>query len=369
MLLFDAHLDLAWNALSWNRDLTQPLAESRELEKEMTDHPGRGRGTVALPDMRRGEVAVCLSTLLCRANRNAQKPAGHVRRDLDCATQQHACAHARGQLGYYRLLEELGEATIITTSQQLDRHWQHWQQGAGGDHATRKTPLGLIIAMEGADPIVSPSQAEHWFADGLRTVGLAHYGPSAYGVGTGGAGPLTPAGVELLKEFDRLGMILDLTHSSDPTFFQALDTFRGPVHASHNNCRALVAGDRQYSDEQIKLLIERGAVIGVALDAWMLHPPGWQRGQTPREAVTLQNVADHIDHVCQLAGNTDHVGIGSDLDGGFGTEQSPLEIDTIADLQKLGSILSSRGYSQADIEKIFHGNWLRFFIANLPKKN
>jgi membrane dipeptidase len=364
MLLFDAHLDLAWNALSWNRDLTKPVAELREVEKEMTDHPGRGRGTVALPEMRRGGVAVCLSTLLCRANAKAQKPAGHVRRDLDCATQQHACAHARGQLGYYRVLEEMGEVTILTTSRQLDAHWQRWQQP--GDHANAKTPVGLIIAMEGADPIVSPKQAQRWFDNGLRTVGIAHYGPSAYGVGTGSAGPLTPPGVELLKELDRLGMILDLTHSSDLTFFQALDTFRGPVHASHNNVRKLVPGDRQYSDEQIKLLIQRNAVIGAVCDDWQLVP-NYKRGETPREHVTLANVADTIDHICQLAGNTNHVGIGSDLDGGFGTEQSPLEIDTIADMQKLGPMLSSRGYSHADIQKIFHGNWLRFFRDNLPK--
>jgi membrane dipeptidase len=364
MLLFDAHLDLAWNALSWNRDLTRPLSESREIEREMTDHPGRGNSTVALPDMRRGEVACCLSTLLCRANAKAQKPAGHVRRDLDCATQQHACAHARGQLGFYRLLEEMGEATIITTSRQLDAHWRRWQHVDDG--AKSKLPLGFIIAMEGADPIVSPAQAERWFADGLRTVGLAHYGASAYGVGTGSSGPLTLAGVELLKEFDRLGIILDLTHSSDPTFFQALDVFRGPVHASHNNVRKLVPGDRQYGDEQIKLLIQRDAVIGAVCDNWQLHP-NYKRGETPRELITLNNVADTIDHICQLAGNTNHVGIGSDLDGGFGTEQSPLEIDTIADLQKLAPILAGRGYSQADIEKIFHANWLRFFRQNLPK--
>jgi membrane dipeptidase len=371
MLLFDAHLDLAWNALSWNRDLTRPLAESREVEKAMTDHPGRGQGTVALPEMRRGGVAVCLSTLLCRANPKAQKLTGHVRRDLDCATQQHACAHARGQLGYYRVLEEMGEATIIKTSQELDQHWRRWEQGGGGgggdDRAKSKTPLGFIIAMEGADPIVSPAQAQRWFNDGLRTVAIAHYGPSAYGVGTGSSGPLTPMGVELMKELDRVGMILDLTHSSDPTFFQALDTFHGPVHASHNNVRKLVPGDRQYSDEQIKLLVQRNAVIGAVCDSWQLVP-NYKRGDTPREAVTLSNVADTIDYICQLAGNTNHVGIGSDLDGGFGTEQSPLETDTIADLQKLGPILLSRGYSAADVEKIFHGNWLRFFRENLPKE-
>jgi membrane dipeptidase len=160
-------------------------------------------------------------------------------------------------------------------------------------------------------------------------------------------------------------MILDLTHSSDTSFFQALDHFQGPVLASHNNCRALVPGDRQYSDEQIKLLIQRNAVIGTALDAWMLKP-NYQHGQTPRGTVTLANVVDNIDHICQLAGNTNHVGIGSDLDGGFGDEQTPAEIDSIADIQKLEPVLRSRGYAQQDIEKIFHGNWLRFFRQHLP---
>ena len=136
--------------------------------------------------------------------------------------------------------------------------------------------------MEGGDPIITPAQSEKWFEEGLRFVGLAHYGKSAYAVGTGDAGPLTPAGVELLKEFDRLGMIVDLTHSSDPSFFQALEVFSGPVIASHNNCRAIIPGDRQYSDEQIKLLIQRNAVIGgFNCDGWMLLPD-YKHGQTPK---------------------------------------------------------------------------------------
>jgi membrane dipeptidase len=114
------------------------------------------------------------------------------------------------------------------------------------------------------------------------------------------------------------------------------------------------------------MLIERNAVIGAALDSWMLCRSGWVRGQTPREAVTLCDVADHVDHICQLAGNAMHVGIGSDLDGGFGTEQTPLEIDTIADLQKLQPILKARGYSDDDVAGIFYGNWLRFFSEALP---
>lgn len=228
--------------------------------------------------------------------------------------------------------------------------------------------IGFILAMEGADPITTPAQAEHWWSLGLRCVGLAHYGPSHYAVGTGDSGPLTAKGVELLKVFERLGMIVDLTHSSDPSFFEILENFSGPVLASHNNCRRLVDGDRQFSDQQIKLIIERQGVIGVVCDAWMLMN-GYQIGRTPREAVPLSNIADHIDHICQFAGNANHVGIGSDLDGGYGTEQCPEGLETIADLHKLDDILSTRGYSSADIDRIFHQNWLDFFSKHLPRES
>jgi membrane dipeptidase len=224
--------------------------------------------------------------------------------------------------------------------------------------------VGIVLLMEGADPIVAPAQLQRWFDDGPRVVGLAHYGPSAYAVGTGDSGPLTASGAELLRAMRRLRMILDLTHGCDPSFYQAIDLFDGPLLASHNNCRALVPGDRQFSDEQIRLIIERCGVIGVALDAWMLHP-GWIRGASDRGLVTLENTADHIDHICQLAGNAHHAAIGSDLDGGFGTEQCPADLDSIADLQKLAGILDARGYTSDDVARIFHGNWLRFFAEHL----
>ena len=160
-------------------------------------------------------------------------------------------------------------------------------------------------------------------------------------------------------------MILDVTHLSDESFSEALDRFDGPVMASHNNCRALVPGQRQFSDEQIRRLVARGAVIGVACDAWMLYPD-WKIETMPRETVKLEAVAEHIDHICQLAGNCRHAGIGSDLDGGYGTEQTPLGLDTIADLQKLAAILSSRDYSDADIDAVCHSNWLEFFRRRLP---
>ena len=357
--IIDAHLDLAWSALHWNRDLTQPLDAMRRCESHMSDHRARGLATVTLPELRRARVGVCLGTVIVRTKPDVCPSSGASRRDLDFRTQSLAHAVGQGQLAYYHLLERQGLIRILRTANDLREHWRSWCAESDS------SPLGVVVAMEGADPIVSPAHAADWWAQGLRCVGLAHYGPSAYAVGTGTGGPLTPEGVALLREFERLGMIVDLTHCAEPGFFEALDRFSGRVHASHNMCRALVPGDRQFSDEQIRRLLERDAVIGMALDAWMLHP-GWISGETLPDVVPLDRVADHVDHIFQLAGNARNVGIGSDLDGGYGTEQCPRDFNSIADLQKLADILSARGYSDSDVNAVFHGNWLRFFTESLP---
>jgi membrane dipeptidase len=357
--IFDSHLDLAWNAVSFNRDLTLPISEIRKSESGMTGERSRGRNTVSLPELRRAGVHLCVATLLARGGPDQAFKANYTRTDLDHASPSIAYAAAHAQLAYYRLLESQGHLRFIHTRNELASHWESVQTNPTG------TPLGIILSMEGTDPIVTPGQAKQWWDAGLRAAGLAHYGRSQHAYGTGVSGPLSAAGVELLSEFERLGMILDVTHLCDQSMSQALDLFGGAVLASHHNCRSLVPGDRQLSDEQIKRLVDRGAVIGVALDAWMLYP-GWVRGTTQPSVVGLDAVADHIDHVCQLAGNADHSGIGSDLDGGFGTEQTPRGLNTVADLQGLAGILASRGYSDADIDLIFHGNWMRFFRAALP---
>lgn len=361
--LIDGHLDIAWNALGWNRDVSLDLDELNRREAGQADHPARGRATVSLPEMRRGGVAVCQATILARAKAVSLWETfaqGPPRANLDWVVQDIASAAGRGQLAYYERLERRGLLRSIRTRGDLDDHWVRWTADPDS------TPIGYILAMEGADPIVDPDQAAEWWELGLRSANLAHYGASRYAVGTGGEGPITEDGRRLLREFERLGIILDVTHLSDQGFFQALEAFSGPVLASHNNCRALVSAQRQFSDEQIKLLIGRDAVIGVALDAWMLYPEGWVRGSTPREVVGIEAVADHIDHICQLSGNVRHAAIGSDLDGGFGTEQTPRGLDRISDLQKLDAILASRGYSEEAIAAVFHGNWLRFFRENLP---
>jgi membrane dipeptidase len=345
-LIIDAHLDLAWNALSFNRDLHATVDEMRLAEAGM-DGKSRGRNTVSFPAMRAGRVGVSVVTLLARAN-----PRG--RSILDFRSQQIASAAAQGQLAWYRLVEQSGTCRMIRDLPGLHASAAEWKSGSND------APLGFILSMEGADPILTPSHAEWWYQAGLRAVGLAHYGPSAYAQGTACEGGLFPAGRELLHAMEELGMILDLTHLADESFWEAAKIFRGPVLASHNNCRAITPHQRQFSDEQIRLLIERDAVIGTALDAWMLVP-GWSQGTGDGPRVTLESAVEHIDHICQLAGTSRHCAIGSDLDGGFGTEQGPEDLDTIADLQKFGALLAQRGYTPADIDGIFHGNWLRLF--------
>jgi membrane dipeptidase len=218
--------------------------------------------------------------------------------------------------------------------------------------------IGIVISMESADPILEPSQLPAWKEAGVRIIGPAHYGPGRYAGGTSTELGLGFEGKELLREMDRLGILLDLTHFSDEAFWEAMDMFTGSVLASHNNCRALVPHQRQLDNRQIHAIIARDGVIGVALDSWMLRP-GWTRGARDNERATLGHVADHLDHICQLAGNSRHAGIGSDLDGGFGREQSPADLDTVADLQQIPDTLSGRGYSDADIAAVMHGNWLR----------
>ena len=359
-LIIDAHLDLAWCAVHFNRDLTLSVAEIREREKEMTDEPSRVKNTLTLPELKRAGIGLCVATLLARGGPKQAVKRMYGRTDLDYATQEIAHCHAKAQLAYYQLLEARGLLRFIRDRREFDAHWNDLNS-----RGVDRSPLGIILSMEGADPIVTLDQAQDWWDLGLRAVGLAHYGVGQYAYGTGVDGPLSEKGVELLKIFRGLGMINDATHLSDISFFQAMDMIEGPWLASHHACRALVPGDRQLSDEQIRMLIARGAIIGAPLDAWMLYP-NWIRGKTKPEVVGLDAVADHIDHVCQLAGNTNHAAIGSDLDGGFGFEQTPRDLNTITDLQKLALILGARGYSEADVDAVFHGNWLRFFRAALP---
>src|SRR5690606_38152011 len=184
----------------------------------------------------------------------------------------------QGQLAWYQAMEAAGYMRMIRTKEELNQHVDQWTDGTDN----QGKPIGYMLSLEGADSIVDIGYLETAYQYGLRAIGPAHYGPGRYANGTDAHGKLNPDGLALLKEMDRLGFILDATHLNDDAFWDALDCYQGPIWASHNNCRTFVDHNRQLSDEMIRSLIERNAVIGVALDAWMMVP-NWVRGtSTPQ---------------------------------------------------------------------------------------
>jgi len=370
MLIVDGHLDLALNARCHERDLRLEVTEIRRREgRGVAD--GRGICMVSLPELRRGEVALVTSTVLARCKPWIDLGRTINRDDLDYPDATMCYSVAQGELAYYRLLETLGELCIIESVTGLDRHIDSWVLG-------NTRAIGLIVTMEGADPIVEPQQIHQWYRQGLRTLMLAHFGRSRYAAGTPSSdpantndvdGPLTNFGIELLDQMQSLNMSLDLSHCSDQSFFDAINAFNGPIYASHSTCRALVPAARcvhamrMQTDEQLQRIIERDGVIGLTMFNAHLQP---EDGPCGSDKVSLTAVVDHVDHICQLAGSAAYVAIGSDLDGGFGTEHTPIGLDTIADLAQIGPRLRDRGFGESDVEAFFGGNWLRFWRRTLP---
>ena len=370
MLIIDGDYPMAFSAVDLNRDLTLPIEEVRAAPPTFAQNETwPDQDTMAsLPEMRRARIAAALVKVSVRIHRPGTSLWGYRSGEI-----AYAAAHAH--LSYYRALEKRGEVRILNTKSEFEEHMRLWL--SANEHG--KLPLGCVLGIEGADPILWPEQVHEWWENGIRVVSLSHYGTSTYchGTGTGTSSGLLPPAKSLLREMESVGVILDVTHASDAAVEQALDLFSGPVLASHQNCRALVPGERQFPDHQLKRVIERGGVIGSAMDTRMLcrsADAAWDgtipnpRDLFPREAVTLEDFADHIDHVCQLAGNSRHTAIGADTDGQGGREAAPLEIDTVADYQKVAEVLERRGHGSNDIENIMYRNWQRFFETWLPER-
>jgi membrane dipeptidase len=368
MLIIDGDYPMAHGGMGRDRDLTQTIDRVRAAPFEQ-DTAGRGHGETlaSLPEMRKGKIAVALVKVVGCVKRPVHHHGDHCSDEI-------AYGAAQGQLAYYRILETKGETRILETRGDFSSHMATWSEATEYDDL----PVGMVLGMEGADPILWPEQARQWWDQGLRVASLSHYGVSRYshGTGTGTDGGLFPETEPLLREMESLGMILDVSHTSDESIRQALDLFSGPVLSSHQNCRAVVPGERQLPDDLLQRIIDRGAVIGSSMDTWMLnrhYQLDWGSGKIPnrrtlfpREAVTLEDYADNIDHVCQMAGNSFHAAIGGDTDGQSGREGAPYEIDTVADYQKVGDVLAKRGYADEDVANVMHRNWQRFFEKWLP---
>jgi len=353
MFIVDAHLDLAYAALNYGRNLTQPLSAIRAAEPKK---PGaRGTATVSLPDIRQAGVRLAFGTLFVSPGNT---PFSEPEDTMTYTTADEAHTLAMRQLDYYHQLADTDPA-IQLVGTQADLNW------VIACHATENPRLGIVPLMEGADPIRHPEEVAMWHERGLRLVGLA-WDDTRYAAGAWrGGGGLTKDGCHLLEAMADLGMILDLTHMSEQATLEAIDRYEGPIVATHANARRLVPGERQLSDTQIRRLGERDGVIGVVFYNRFLRA-NHQRGE-PKERVTLAHVAAHIDHICQVLGDAAHVGIGSDFDGGFGAEDIPAELDSAADLPALVPVLREMGYSDADIRGIMGENWVRLLRRALPE--
>jgi len=337
MLIVDAHLDLAYNALR-GREVTKPASEQ-------TPAKGDGAPSVGLPDLRQGGVDLICATIFCEPAKGADATGYRT------ASQAHA--QAQRQLRWYYKQASDGLLELVTEPDHLP---------SAKPGAPRPTTQKAILLMEGADPFRTPDEVDDWFDAGLRIVGLAWKATRMAG-GTGEPGPITDEGRALIKELDARGIIHDASHLAEESFWDLLKLSAGPVMASHSNCRALVPTDRQLSDDMIKAIADRGGVIGINFfDKFLLKPHEYK---TRRARLT--DVIDHLKHMCDLIGNANHVGIGTDMDGGFGGENIPEEIRTSADMPRIAEALKSSGFAEADVEGIMGGNWLRFFAEKLLK--
>lgn len=331
MLIVDAHLDLASNAIS-GRDVLKPAAQQRA--------DAEGIPTVGLPDLRRGRVGLICGTIFCMPARG-EKPGYR--------TVEEAHATANAQLAWYHQQAAAGELRLVTHLADLPA------SSLDTDHA----PIPTIILMEGADPIRRPSEAADWFGRGVRIVGVAAWKRTCYAGCNSEPGGLTDEGRQLVRELDRCGMIVDTSHLAEQSFWELLELSPRPVIASHSNCRAIVPTPRQLSDAMIRAIIQRGGVIGINFYDKFLLSPGDKR------RATLADVMQHVRHICDIAGDCRHVGIGTDMDGGLGREEIPQEITTSADLPRVADAARSAGFSDADVAALMGGNWLGFFRKHL----
>ena len=358
-LIIDLHLDLAWDALFWNRDLTLSAHEVRRQDAAdaslMAKDFDTGLCTVTFPEMRRGSVGIMLSTIMSRIQPRADRWRDGMR------TQEQAIGVGRGHLAYYQAMVRRGDIKPVKDLADLDEAVACWQR------PDDDSPIYHILSMESADPIAGPDDVEFWWDAGLRVVGPAHFGHNTYIHGTGTVGGLKPPAKALYKAMREAGMILDITHMADQAVKESLDLWDGPIMASHCMCRGIVPGQRHLDDWMIQEVIARDGVIGLVFCQFFMDPEiAWEQLPPQSEKAPkkygMEGLIPHLEHIANLAGgSTKNIGIGTDMDGGFGAESTPKGIDTIADLQGFGPVLRDAGYSEDEVNGIFHGNALRLF--------
>ncbi|MFN8383419.1 MAG: membrane dipeptidase [Anaerolineales bacterium] len=361
-LIVDAHADIAYNMLKYGRDYTRSAAETRRIEAGTQTVVDNEDALLGWEDYQRGQVAVIFSTLFAAPVRFSK--IGNEKQVYKNFDEAHKL-YREQLLTYHRMTDSTPDKfRLVASSSDLNLILNHWSSPTPEQTGH---PVGMVILMEGAEGVRHPSELDEWHDMGVRLIGPAWVG-TRYCGGWKEPGPLTDDGRELLNAMADYNFILDLSHMDERAAIEALDRYRGPVVATHANCAALMPNsnsNRHLSDRIIEGVLQRDGVVGVVPFNSYLKV-GWVSGKNPRSEVPLEIVANHIDHICQLAGDSLHAGIGSDFDGGFGVQSVPPEIDTVADLQNLVSLLKARGYSETDVENILSGNWLTRLKRDLP---
>jgi membrane dipeptidase len=332
MIIVDAHLDLAYNAVRGRAVHLTAREQSPDEE---------GIPTVGLPDLRAGNINLICGVIFC-------EPAIDGRAGYRTPDEAHAAALK--QLDWYHHQESAKEMRLTTRP---------------ADFSRLVPPFSTILLLEGADPIRNQSDLKTFFNAGVRIVGLSWKSGTRYAGGNAAPGPLTPDGFALVKQLDHLGIIHDASHLAEQSFWQLLEASSGPVIASHSNCRTIVPGNRQLSDEMILAIANRGGVVGINFYDQFLLPPNEQG----KRRATLKDVTSHARHMCDLIGNANHIGLGTDMDGGLGREQIPIEIETSADLPRVAESLSAGGFNDYDIAAIMGQNWLNYFAQHLSAQS
>jgi membrane dipeptidase len=318
---------MGWFIVDGHEDIATALLEAKDRDFGVPAPPGQA---LSLADAKRGGLGVILGTIFATEGYwKGESPSEAAERQMHCyeeLLQKHAKDLFR--------IESKGDLSLCR---------------AGG-------PIGLLHLMEGADPVRSPRELSRWVERGVRVVGPAWNTANRYSGGTKDDLGLTREGHALLDEMRALDVIPDLSHLNSRAFGEVMDHDGGPVVASHSNAHALQAHRRNLTDAQIRAIAARDGLVGV-----VLYNPFLASGPT-----TLDTVLAHILHIVDLVG-PEHVGIGSDLDGGFSTKDVPQGIETVADLRRIGEALGARDMPEAAIEKILGGNWLRVLRRVLPE--
>jgi membrane dipeptidase len=360
MLIVDAHEDIAWNIMTFGRDYSVSVLETREREENLTTPDINGHTMLGWPEYQLGNIALIFSTLFAAPRRTKM---GEWDTQCYASTKEAMEIYSRQLDEYYRLCDRHPEKFfLLSTKNDLQSVLDDWQ-----DDEKESRRVGLIILMEGAEAIAKMGELDVWWQRGVRIIGPAWTGTRFCG-GTHEPGPLTSEGYDLLGGMAKYPFCLDISHMDEKAVLQTFDYYSGPIIASHSNALALLKGidsNRFLSDRVITGLLERNGVIGVIPFNTFLKV-GW-KNENSRDEVGLEHLVAHIDYICQLAGNADHVGLGTDFDGGFGLQSIPKEIGSIADMKKIKPFLLEKGYSEEDVVKIMGRNWINVAQNIMPE--